>query len=449
MKRRLFSTILITIISMILLSSSSIGTQIYTQEGTDHTWQDILDNNLIPLGVNSTAGITGSKITVNREFLETGMYGHLPIDRNINIHTLGNSTIRRDDFDKWSRWYQEDGNTQIFRLFEGEKNVRNNRAGSPRIEAFSPIRYSSGWNEWVGRYTIIKAQDLNIFQIFGDGPGGNTGQMMLELKANGDVIFNPRRSRTHPRVTLLTNTEGTSFDIRVRHNGNEYEIYVNGELRIEHFVNSRNNHFRWGIYGHNDMPGDAMIMITGATVNPGEVTPHVEVVTDPVEIASPVVSKSKAPFSGDAVSLPGTIMAVEYDKGGEGVSYHDTIPENRGAQMRGVEFRANEAVDVDNHPDGGYVIGWIATGEWVEYTVNVTQTREYELEFHTGSLNGGGSIGIDVNGETLLSSIAVPQTHDWHTYTTFTESVNLVVGEQVWRVNMENTGFNLYKIVVK
>ena len=448
MKSRQLSFILI-IISIILLSSSSLGAQIYTQEGTDLTWQYIVDNNLIPIARNSTAGITGSEITVNREFLETGMYGHLPIDSNISIHTLGNSRIRRNDFDKWSRWYQEDGNTQIFRLFAGEKNVRNNRAGSPRIEAFSPVRYSSGWNEWVGRYTIIKAQNLNIFQIFGDGPGGNTGQMMLELRANGDVIFNPRRSRSHARVTLLTNTEGTSFDIRVRHNGNEYEIYVNGELRIEHFVESRNNHFRWGMYGHNDMPGDAMIMITGATVNPEGITPPAEDASTLSSSIPVVVSEPKGPYTGEAVTLPGTILAVEYDKGGEGVSYHDTIPENRGAERRGVELRVNENVDMDNHPDGGYVIGWIAAGEWVEYTVNVTQAGEYDLIFHTGSLDGGGSIGIDVNGETLLSGIAVPQTHDWHTYTTFTESVNLVEGEQVWRVNMENSGFNLYKIVVE
>ncbi len=161
------------------------------------------------------------------------------------------------------------------------------------------------------------------------------------------------------------------------------------------------------------------------------------------------VSELKKPFTGEPVTLPGTIMAVEYDLGGQDVSYYDTISENRGAQMRGVEFRADESVDVDNHPDGGYVIGWIAAGEWVEYTVNVAKAGEYELEFHTGSLNGGGSIGISVDGETLLSGIAVPQTHDWHSYTTFTERVNLDAGEQVWRVNMENSGFNLYKIVVK
>ena len=162
-----------------------------------------------------------------------------------------------------------------------------------------------------------------------------------------------------------------------------------------------------------------------------------------------VVSESKGPFTGEPVNLPGTIMAVEYDKGGQGVSYNDNTAQNRGAEQRNIDFRVDENVDIDNHPDEGYVIGWIADGEWVEYTVDVTEAGVYGLEFHVASLNGGGSIGLDVGGETLLSDVDVPQTGDWQSYATFIQNVNLNAGEQVWRINMESGGFNLHKIVAR
>ncbi len=155
----------------------------------------------------------------------------------------------------------------------------------------------------------------------------------------------------------------------------------------------------------------------------------------------------KGPFSGVRV-LPGIIQAQEYDVGGEGVSYHDSDSQNIGFVNNNVDFRVNEGVDIDLHPDSGYVVGWTRAGEWLEYTVDVTETEKYEIEFHASSLNGGGLIGIDVDGEPLLSSVEVPQTEDWSRFTTFTERVTLHAGEQIWRINIEEGGFNLDKIAV-
>ena len=156
----------------------------------------------------------------------------------------------------------------------------------------------------------------------------------------------------------------------------------------------------------------------------------------------------QVPFLGAPVTLPGTIMAVEYDKGGQDISYYDTSEENRGVALRGIDFRVNEWVDIDNHPDSGYVVGWTADGEWMEYTVVVPEAGSYDLDFHVASRNGGGLLGIDVDGEPLLSEISVPKTDDWTNYMAFTKRVNLKEGKQVWRFNFEKAGFNLHKLVV-
>ncbi len=145
----------------------------------------------------------------------------------------------------------------------------------------------------------------------------------------------------------------------------------------------------------------------------------------------------------NVISVPGTIEAENFDNGGQGVAYNDVSPENQGGA-----YRTDESVDLVES-DGRIVVGYTRPGEWLEYTVDVSEAAEYELEFTVSSLNGGGSIGIDVDGETLLSGIAVPRTDDWDSYRTFTENVTLASGEQIWRVNMESAGFNLDKIVVR
>ena len=237
----------------------------YTQEGTDPTWAYILENEMIPLLRNSTEGVTGSRIRVNRELVEQGPYAHLPIERNIRIHTLGNSFIRREHFDRWSRWYQEDGNTQVFRLFKGETNVRNRRANAARIEAFSAHgwKHGDGWQEWVGTVTLVKPTG-SIFQVKAPGPV-DWGVMISSGGTDGVTIQRRRGERT--RVAT-----GRQFHLRVRDNGHDYEVYINGRLEATGAWDRQGlrSSFRWGMYvgGRRVPEADHMILFTGATVNP-------------------------------------------------------------------------------------------------------------------------------------------------------------------------------------
>ncbi|WP_254097253.1 Ig-like domain-containing protein [Aquimarina sp. Aq107] len=244
--------------------------ELYQQNGSDRSWSYIIDNGLIPIGVNSIAGLTGSTINVNNNLVEGGVYAGRDIEQDIDIHSPGNSEIQRSDFHKWTRWYQEDGNTQIFRLFIDEYNVRNDRPGAPRIEAESDFEYNYDqdvWYEWSGRYTIIKAQDVNIFQIFADPEGdrGSTGVMMLGLRENGNMYWNKRSEDGTPTRTFAENMEGKSIDVMVRDDGHDYEVWINGELFETNETMRRvsNSHFRWGMYNHHGpMEDDAMIFVS-------------------------------------------------------------------------------------------------------------------------------------------------------------------------------------------
>lgn len=239
---------------------------LYTQQGVDPPFEEVMASGKLPVGSNSKKGVTGSKIRVNRQLVELTPEARRPIPQNIRIHTLGHSAIRRRKFGKWSRWYQEDGSTQVFRLFKGETNVRNKRPLAARVEAFGGPKWQRGsWHEWSGTYTIIKPHGAAIFQAKNNGAPNWAVQLLMNSK--GDVFFSPRRK---PRVRIAENMTGKPFHIRVRDNGNDFEVYLDGSKvgagswdRPEGQTG-----FRWGMYvGANEVRHDAMIFVSGVTVD--------------------------------------------------------------------------------------------------------------------------------------------------------------------------------------
>lgn len=239
---------------------------LFAQIGTDPTFASLMEAGALPVGRNSTDGMTGSTIDVNNALLAGLPTAGNPIPRDLKIHTLCHSHLQRKEFAKWSRWYQEDGHTQVFRLFEGEHNVRNSRANAARVEAFGGPRFQRGdWHEWQGTYTIIKPHGCSIFQSKNNK---NEWSVMINLQDNGDIKLNHRRHKED--VIIAKNMTGKSFHLRVRDNGHDYEVYLNGELVGTGHYDRPEGHttFRWGMYvgGKTLVRHDAMIFVTGATM---------------------------------------------------------------------------------------------------------------------------------------------------------------------------------------
>ena len=146
--------------------------------------------------------------------------------------------------------------------------------------------------------------------------------------------------------------------------------------------------------------------------------------------------EKKEPYK-TAISLPGKIEAENYDKGGEGVSYSDIDPLNKLGAYR------NDGVDIEAIT-GGYSVGWIADGEWLEYTVNVTEDGDYKFNFSTSAYEAKGEIEILVDGKSVLDGIETPITADWKKYViTTSDAVALKKGEHIVRVNIVKGLFNL------
>lgn len=163
------------------------------------------------------------------------------------------------------------------------------------------------------------------------------------------------------------------------------------------------------------------------------------------------VSGKRIPYSNSPISIPGVIQAENYDKGGEGLTFHDTDDENKGD----ASFRTSEGVDIVKG-NGGKAIGYTAAKEWVEYSVNVKEPGEYTCTatVSSGVSGSGFTLGLVSNGKvTDLCKIDVPQTgnSDWGTYKTQTVKLSkqLAVGEQILRITINSDNCNIDKLELK
>ena len=67
---------------------------------------------------------------------------------------------------------------------------------------------------------------------------------------------------------------GKPFHVRVRDNGLDYEVYLNGKKMGEGSYKrpEGDTNFRWGMYlGGNEVRHDAMLLVTGAAIDPRDV----------------------------------------------------------------------------------------------------------------------------------------------------------------------------------
>jgi hypothetical protein len=151
------------------------------------------------------------------------------------------------------------------------------------------------------------------------------------------------------------------------------------------------------------------------------------------------IEPPSTPYGGTPLAVPGTIQAENFDDGGEGVAYHDLTSGNAGGAYRATD------VDIESTTDtgGGYDVGWISAGEWMNYTVNVTSAGSHSINLRVASPAAGGTLHIEINGVNVTGSVTVPNTGGWQNWTTLTVSgVNLNAGVQSLRVMFDTAAPN-------
>ena len=151
------------------------------------------------------------------------------------------------------------------------------------------------------------------------------------------------------------------------------------------------------------------------------------------------VELAATPFAGTIISAsaPTTIQLEDFDAGAEGVAYHDVDSANLGKSYR------DTGVDIQPTTDtgGGFNVGWTRAGEWLKYSVSVTQAGAYDLAFRVASSGAGGKFHLELDGQNISGLLSVPNTGAWQNWTTLTRTgVNLPAGNHVLRLVMDSVG---------
>jgi uncharacterized delta-60 repeat protein len=296
----------------------------------------------------------------------------------------------------------------------------------------------------------VKALDLALapdgdIVVAGNGPNGN---LVSRFNADGtvDQAFGNRGNATAPGKALAV-TAGNIFvggDVTAT-------IPPSGQTAVYALTPSGQVDLTFGQGGRVVLPadtvsaplvalaasGDKLLALGTANVPledlPGMTEKRSGLVR--LEITGGIPMNPQQPFGTAPIALPGIVEAEAFDRGGEGIAYHDTDLANLGGA-----FRTGDCVDVQA-AGNGYVVGFVKAGEWLEYTVDAGAGGKFDVDFVVSHLRAGGKFHLEVDGKDVTGAMAVPKTGDWAKYVTVTKAgVSLTAGRHVLRVAFDVNG---------
>jgi hypothetical protein len=152
-------------------------------------------------------------------------------------------------------------------------------------------------------------------------------------------------------------------------------------------------------------------------------------------------TSGEAPFGGTPAAIPGTVMAENYDTGGQGVAYNVTSVNGtaNGYRSDGVDLEAATAPATSND------LGWTAAGQWFRYTVQVATAGTYTVNILVAAPTAVADAFHISNssGTNLSGTVAVPASGGFQTWVTVTATVTLPAGTQTLTLNQDATGWNI------
>lgn len=106
-------------------------------------------------------------------------------------------------------------------------------------------------------------------------------------------------------------------------------------------------------------------------------------------------------------------------------------------------FEAQSGIQMEATQDrgGGSNIGWISTGDWVEYHLDAARGGRYELLMRYASPDGSASVALTLNGDSLGSQAIDTATGGWQAWqTTSLGELTIPRGVSVLRLTFSTGG---------
>ncbi len=153
---------------------------------------------------------------------------------------------------------------------------------------------------------------------------------------------------------------------------------------------------------------------------------------------TPVTLLKTTPY-GPGNNIPGRVQAENFDQSGADAAYSDTTSLNEGGA-----YRQSEPVDIE-YTAGiqSYNIGWIRTGEYLVYTVQVTRDGQYKASFNAANPDTANK-GIDVYVDgTKVGTAQIGATGSFGTFKNFDFTMTLLAGKHQIKLAFPSQRLNL------
>lgn len=156
-----------------------------------------------------------------------------------------------------------------------------------------------------------------------------------------------------------------------------------------------------------------------------------------------IEAQVQAPFRGTAPEITSTIQYEDYDIGQYLVAYSDALAPGNISSPDGHNIYRATHVDIANSGQSTPTISYMGNGDWMEYTVNVTNAGRYDFSSrHACGTLTGGRYDIYVDDVLVGDDVVVPFTgnydQDWSVWTeVYVHDMYMSAGKHIVRIEVK------------
>jgi hypothetical protein len=156
------------------------------------------------------------------------------------------------------------------------------------------------------------------------------------------------------------------------------------------------------------------------------------------------------PYNGSPSAIPGVIHMSDFDLGKNNFAYYDTVVGDYNlstgdftAWNSGWSYR-NDGVDIEKNTDNinsnGFHVGFVEQGEWMKYSVNISEAAVYKAKIRLATQQTGGEFFLTIDDQEVTATQVVSATGGWTQFSTFEISdIILPAGQHSLKLHINNS----------
>jgi hypothetical protein len=268
----------------------------------------------------------------------------------------------------------------------------------PRSEVRTKNEYTTGSTQFVAEFKVGAGADkVGIWQVF-------QRPYPWMVRVYGERLYQ------YGNGSSFADTPRDWVQLNIIHHSatRELLIYLDNQLVLNTTISASDGSVDWynkfGVYGRDGMGAINEIWFRNVQYfhsdNPGEPT-------DPID-------------PQDSLTLPEPIDTVY------------SIPVHIEAESFQDAFGIYTEETTDD--TGDLNVGWINTGDWLEYQIDVPESGAYDVSFRVATTKDLSQIVLSSEG-SAIDTFDVPNTGGWQLWQTASLTLNLQAGQQTLRLS--------------